>query len=299
MIVGGLIGLLVVLLLLLPLWIGPVATGIANGVVPGITGTEFKMERFALNPYTGKIFIGGVNLANPKGYDEKTAFSVTSIAVDLDFASLLGKTIHVRDITIESPFVSYVFDDAGSNNFERILANVNKDAKEEEKKEETKEGGKKVRIDRLCVNGTKVKYRMITLPIPVPTLTNLGAKDDEGITVEEVKDTVWKSIENSFTSIGGSITGAASALTGALTNATGDLLKKVPGVDAAKAATDTAKKATEAVGDTAKKATESVGDATKAATDSAKKATEAVGDTAKKATEAVGDAAKKFGNLFK
>ena len=40
--------IVVVALLALPLWIGPVAKGVANTVVPGITGTGFHLGEFGL-----------------------------------------------------------------------------------------------------------------------------------------------------------------------------------------------------------------------------------------------------------
>ena len=266
-VVGGLLATIVVLVLALPLWIGPVVTGVANGVAPKILGTDFKLEKFALNPYSGKIFIGGVNLSNPKGYDEPTAVSVESVSVALSFASLLSSKIHVYDVTIEKPFVSYVNDAAGSNNFARILANLQ--SGEEEKAEEEDSGSKKkFQIDRLCINGTKVKVLMLpTIPIPVPTLTNIGA-GDEGATAEEVKDSVWNSIKDKFGSAGAMLNGGLQSLGSGASN----LLK---GLGEAGASS----------GDSAKKAVENVGD-------SAKKAVEGVGDSAKKATEALG-------NLFK
>ena len=47
--VVGFLGFAVLLAATLPLWIGPVATRIAEKVVPGLTGTDFRIERFCLN----------------------------------------------------------------------------------------------------------------------------------------------------------------------------------------------------------------------------------------------------------
>ena len=63
----------VVLLLALPLWIGPVVKGVANTVVPGITGTDFHLGEFGLNPYTGTLHVGDMQLANPTNFSEKNA----------------------------------------------------------------------------------------------------------------------------------------------------------------------------------------------------------------------------------
>ncbi len=104
--IGGLFIFVILALLTLPLWINPVGTTVANAVVPKLTDTAFNLERINLNPYTGKLLISGVKLANPEGYAEKDAFTLGALSVDVDVSTLLSSTIHVRDITIDAPFAS-------------------------------------------------------------------------------------------------------------------------------------------------------------------------------------------------
>ena len=72
-IVGGIIlGIVVLALLLvltLPLWLGPVVKPIANAAVPKMTKTSFNLGHLSLNPYTGRFELGAMNLGNPAGYD--------------------------------------------------------------------------------------------------------------------------------------------------------------------------------------------------------------------------------------
>ena len=70
---------LVLVVATIPLWISPVSTGVANSVVPKITGTKFHIERFYVNPWTGAVRIKNVKLSNPEGYGESPAFSMTSL----------------------------------------------------------------------------------------------------------------------------------------------------------------------------------------------------------------------------
>lgn len=288
-VLGGILALALLAIVTLPLWVGPAAAGAARGVVPALTGCDFKLERISLNPFSGKFRLVEAHLANPKGYDTPDAFSVGEVRVDVEVASLLTDTIHFRDISIDRPFVSYVFDEAGSNNFDRIMAAVQQKVGTSEKKEtkkEEKKGGKKVMIDRLSIDGTKVKYRFLTLPIPVPTLTNIG-KDSGGATPEEVRETVWSKIKDSFSSVGSGIGSAADALGKGATNAlkgAADLLK----ADAVK---DGAKATTKALDDGAKATAKALDDSAKAATKALDDGAKAVGDGAK-------DALKKVGNLF-
>lgn len=268
----GILALAVLLVLAMPLWLGPVAASVTRSLVPSYTGCEFKVERISLNPFTGKFRLVEAHLANPKGYDAPDAFSVGSVSVDLDVGSLLTDTVHVRDISIEKPYVSYVFDGEGSNNFARIAAAAqakigpSEEKPESEAKKADEKPGKKFRIDRLSINGTKVRYRMITLPIPVPTLTDIG-KDSGGATAEEVRDSVWAKIKDSFSSIGAGLSSAAGMLGDGATNAlkgAANLLGKDGAAGSATKALDKGAKAigdgAKAVGDSAKGALKKVGD---------------------------------------
>ena len=294
-IVGISLALILLLLLLSPFWLGQTAGMVANAVVPGITGTDFNVEKIRINPYTGTLRVEKLRLANPKGYDAEDAVSLDLLSVKLSLCSVLGSTIKIQDVTLESPYVSYL-DANGTNNFEAILANVTAGKTEEEKpkeeKPEAEEGeGKKVMIDRLSISGTRVRYGMITLPVPTIVLTGLGASQG-GVTFESVGLEVWEKIKGSFVSAGGAIGGALKALG----SGTSDLIGNITGGDAGNNVSEGAKKTVDAVGDGAKKATETVSEGTKKAaetiSDGAKKAADTVSEGAKKATEAIG-------NLFK
>ena len=180
--IGGLLLFVIVALLTLPLWINPVGTSLANALVPSYTGTAFNLERLNLNPYTGKLLVSGGKLANPEGYAEKDAFSLGLLSVDGEVSSLLSSTIHVRDITISSPYASYVFDAAGSNNFDRIIAEVNKKLGPKEKKE--KEPGKtKVVIDKVTIKDVRAAVGSGAFELATLTLTDFG-KDDAPAKIE-------------------------------------------------------------------------------------------------------------------
>lgn len=299
-IVGGIIlGIVVLALLLvltLPLWLGPVVKPIANAAVPKMTKTSFNLGHLSLNPYTGRFELGAMNLGNPAGYDEPTAVSVDNIVVDVAMTTLPSECIHIEEITVDGVFVSLV--KGGENNVDnmtQIQYNIAggkdkyeaKKAKAEAEKEkaeksaeekpeaaEDEEPGKKVVIDVLTLSNIKVKYGMLTIPVPSITLKDLG-KESDGLSFGELCETIWEAIINAALAVGD----GAKAL--------GGLLK-----DGASALGDGVGTAANAIGDGATKTASVIGDG-------AGKTVEAVGDGVKAVGDGVGAAAGAIKGLFK
>ena len=247
----------------MPLWISPIATGVANSVVPKLTGTAFHVERIYVNPWTGAVRVNDMKLSNPEGFGESPAFSMKSFVLDLSLFALFSNTLHVKELIIEDPFASYYSHD-GTNNIDFILANVEKvlGEKKEEKEEEAEEKDEKSQIklviDHLRVSGTKLKLMENDVIPPVPIMTidlkDIG-KDSDGSF-----DAVCQSSSDAFMKGMGSVGDGLGALGGML----GDGAKGTADVaqDAAKGAasavSDGAKAAADAAADTAKKAAEGV-----------------------------------------
>ena len=298
----------VVLLLALPLWIGPVVKGVANAVVPGITGTDFHLGEFGLNPYTGTLHVGDMQLANPTNFSEKNAVDLKAFDVDFAMTSLLfGKKYRVEFVEVNGVFVHV--DAPKADNFLQIAENATggKDEPEAEaqegeqpkvepeapKAEETAESAepekaeekesKGVQIDRITLKDVTIKYG---LPVKIPMdieLTGIGAESDYGASFAEVWDAVFTKVKSALTAVGGAIgdlgKGAANAI-----------------MDAGSAAADSLKDAGGAAADTLK-------DAGGAAADAIKDVGGAATDTLKDAGGAAADALKSAGdgikNLFK
>ena len=308
LVLWGLVGLVLLTVLLvatIPLWISPVGTCVANGVVPKITGTAFNIERLYVNPWTGAVRINAVKLSNPEGFGSAPAFSVASISVDLALSELMSNKLHLKDVTIVDPFASY-FSHNGTNNIDMILENVkNVLGEEEEKEEEPSE--MKVIIDHLKVSGTKVKLMENDMIPPLPIMTielNDIGKESGGATFDEA----WKSISDAFmkgmSSVGdglGSLGGLLGDGAKSLTNMLGEGSKSVTGAlgDAASATGDGAKSAVNATAEATKNAASGAADLTKSAAgavgDGAKAAAGAIGDGAKAATDGVKNLFKGFG----
>ena len=268
--------LLVVALLTMPLWFGPVAKCVANVAVPKVTQTGFSLAHLSLNPYTARFELGGLVLDNPQGYSEKIAAKVGELDFDAETLSLVSDVIHIEEITVKDVFVSYVNGGENNvNNFQQIQYNVaggkekyeaaqaEKEAAEAAKTDTPAEEkpAKKVIIDKLTISGIKMQWGVLPITVPVDIcLTDIG-KDSGGATFKEVGQKIWDSILKSAGAIG-------------------DQLKNLGNL----------------TGDAAKQATEAVGKAAGAAADAAGSAAKAAGDAAGAATKAAGDAAKAVGD---
>lgn len=214
--------LAVVAVVSMPLWIGGVVTCVANRKVPQMTGTDFSLREFALNPYTGKAHLGDMTLYNPPSYVERRAASVGRLYVEFDTGSLLSDTIVVRDILVEDLFVSWV-DVSGTNNFDQIGSNVSASRQEAarpasaeastaapEKAGETAEAGaaekreRKVIIDRLTVKDLKVNWMGITLPLPTVVITGIG-RNEGGVSWATAGNEIANAVMKKIGELGGGL----------------------------------------------------------------------------------------------
>ena len=245
------LGVIVVLLLILPLWIGPVVKGVANSVVPGIVGTEVHLGEFGLNPYTGCLHVGDLQLANPTNYAKENCVELEALDINLAMTSLFSKKLRIEEIVVKTLRVSST---AGGGNFMQIAENASGESEEEVKAdlekieeaeakaaakedgqtvvEEKSEGG--LQIDRLVIDGLTVKVGVVPVPVPKLTIEGIGADSEEGASYSEVGATIWKKIQGSMTAVGGAVVDGATAVGGAVVDGAGKAASAVAdGVGAA------------------------------------------------------------------
>ena len=214
------LAIVVVLLLALPLWIGPVAKGVANTVVPCITGTGFHLGEFDFNPYTGTLHVGDMQLANPTNFSEKNAVDLKAFDADFAMTSLFsGKKYRVEFAEVNGVFIH--IDVPKADNFLTIAENAMGGKEEAEKEttepEQTEEKPSKgVQIDRVTLRGVTIKYG---LPVDVPMdieLTGIGADSEYGAAFMDVWVAIRDKVLSAANSVGGALgdlgKGAASAL---------------------------------------------------------------------------------------
>ena len=260
----AIIGLILLAILTLPLWIGPVVTGVANSVVPGIVKTDFRLNEFGLNQYSGSLHVGDMKLANPtnSNFTQENCVELDKFDLKLKPLSVFTKKIHIDDITLDGLLVVTTIT---ADNFIQISKNASGEsgkveegegrlkiaesageapeaarepAKEEPapaKKASHGEDGTHVVIDKLTLKNITVKIGMVPIPLPPIVLEGIGAEKEEGATLEDVWVAVITNVQKAMSAIGGALgdLGKGAISLGADTvNAAGDAVGAGEAVDA-------------------------------------------------------------------
>ena len=168
-------------------------------VLPRITGTPATLDRVSLSPFSGKGTLEGLVIGNPEGFETDSAFSLGTVRVDVDVASLLSDTIVIEEIYINAPEVTYE-QRLGGSNIGKIQENVEKFAgakKEEPGKKEPKKAGKKVQIllfklenGKIAASAQGLQGRKLSVPLPDVEMKDIG-KESGGESVGDVARRVF------------------------------------------------------------------------------------------------------------
>ena len=169
-------------------------------------------------------------MGNPEGFNTDSAFRLGSVRVRFDPKSVLSDTIHIKEVLVEAPQVTYEMSLKGSN-VAKIKRNVDEfagkmlpagDGEEEEEPpppppDEAEKGGKKVIIDsvrvfdgKISLSATALGGKALPVPLPDIQLKDIG-KESDGASIGDA-------ISEIFSAIAGGIKGAVAGA--------GDLLKK-------------------------------------------------------------------------
>ena len=252
---------LVVLVVVVALFLGPIIKGAVETVGPQVAGVEMTLEKAGVNLLTGNVKLKGLIIGNPEGFKTPSLMELGQFVVDLDMGSLFTDTIVIKQIHIDGPQITY---ERGlkASNFSTLQKNLAPDEKDEDKEpeekvaKEKKAPAKKVVIeDFLFENGnvhvsiTLAGGKKLTVPLATIHLEDIG-KESDGASITEVVNEVFGAITKSVASavaasgdLAGDALKGAGDLSGDALKGTGDLIKD-PGksADAVKGAADSIKK---------------------------------------------------------
>jgi len=252
----GLILVLVTLLIAAFFCINSIVKQSINTGAPKLLGVNTHVDSVNIKPLSGIIHLKNLTLANPEGYtQDKCLFAVNEFYISINMASIFSDTIKIHKIIIKAPGCTYEIK-KGISNIDALIAKLNKgkSAQQEMKTEsqapqqpQEKKAGKKVIIDEIYVNDTKLAYsstvtagQFLTIPIVSITLKDIGKKNG-GETFGDALTQILNALLNSVTT-------AISGL--------GDLVGST-----AKGATDAAKASSDALDAGVKDTTKAVGSA--------------------------------------
>jgi len=216
-------------------------------VGPQITGTEIKLDSATLSLLSGSGKLKGLLVGNPQGFKSPSAIKVGSVSVGVAPGSVLSGKVHVREVRVEAPEITFEGGLKG-NNLGKLLDNVQAATGGSEKTAtpESKAASRKLQVDDFVITGGRINLsvdlsvlggKSATVPLPEIHLTNLGSGPD-GITAGDLTAKVLKEL--------------LQAAIPAAEKAVADLGKGATGVlkDAGKGATE---KAARSIGDLFKK----------------------------------------------
>ena len=244
-IVATVVIILVIALLIVVASLGRIIKMGVQTVGSQVTKAPIKVEDIDLSLLRGKLVIDNLVIGNPDGYKTDSAMQLGKVLVKLDPKSIFSDTIHIREILIDAPQITYERSLTNSN-IGVIQDNVNaflpKDDGAKPEKEDTakdKKPGKKVVIDQVTVSNGQINLSATllqgaALPVPLPTVAMSDIGKEKDVTPVEASAQVLNKV------LTGVIDAASEALK-KLTASAGGLLKSVAGGNA-EAKADEAKK---------------------------------------------------------
>ncbi len=165
---------------------------------PELTGVSVKVASVKLEPLDGRGTIRGLEVGNPQGYKAPQALSLGEMRLAVDPASLTSGVVHIREITLEAPSITYERGPGGDN-----LTAIQKHIESYLPKSEAGRGDSKAErqakerrfiIDRVEVRKARVSYGgKLDVDVPDLVLRDLGRKSG-GATAGQITEQVWSGV---------------------------------------------------------------------------------------------------------
>ena len=167
---------------------------------PEVLGVAVKVRGIDISAADGRGALRGLEIGNPGGFDAPYAARVGEIRVALDPATATAAVVHIRELIVSSPAITYERSDRGTN-LEAIQKNIRHHIEEsggpsEARPAEAKHGKRKFVIDHLEIEGGRVtmtnpglRGQGIEFSLPDIHLRNVGTREG-GLTASEVGNVV-------------------------------------------------------------------------------------------------------------
>ena len=148
-----------------------------------LTGVPVTVESVKIDLGKGVGTITGLKIANPDGYNTDAALNLNVLSLDLDLSSLSGSPLILEKLVIDSLEGNLELRD-DSTNLSEIVANIQADGGEAEKKTEETESGEplKLSINKLLISNAKITVtdKDVTEVKTLPTISLAGIGGEKG-----------------------------------------------------------------------------------------------------------------------
>ena len=188
---GFVLPILVVSILLLRL--GPAIRVGVERVGPRLLGVETRLEDSSVALWKGSMQLSGLRVANPDGFENDTFLKADVIRVGVSIAALRRNEIHVREIILVSPEITFERTAQGSN-IGILLDRLRKASgeggdREQEDKKKTREPPR-LKVDLLRVTDARVRMVLfgneVNATLPSLSMRGLQDADGNGLPMREV-----------------------------------------------------------------------------------------------------------------
>jgi len=155
-------------------------------VLSYVLQVEVKLDSLKLSVMEGKCTLEGLVIGNPEGFKTSHAFSMDKIEVDLEVKSFTTDepVIHLVSVTNPQIILEQGF---RKSNLSQLIKNASRfEGKKKtgaEEKPEAEEAQKKIRIDKVIVEGAKVSVsapvlqgEKLSVPLPRVEINDIGKR---------------------------------------------------------------------------------------------------------------------------
>jgi hypothetical protein len=167
---------------------------------PAITGVSVAVASVKLEPLDGRGEIRRLEVGNPPGYKAPRALTLGEIRLAIDPASLTSNPVRIKEISLDSPAVTYEVG-AGGDNLSAIQKHIDSQLAKlgSGAKDKSSSPGRRFVIDHVYVRNAKVSYAgAVTLSMPDLHLRDVGKKSN-GASAAEVTSEIWTAVTRSAT----------------------------------------------------------------------------------------------------
>ncbi|HEX7055137.1 MAG TPA: hypothetical protein VF211_14525 [Burkholderiales bacterium] len=163
---------------------------------PQLTGVSVKVASVRLEPLEGRGAIRGLEVGNPRGYRAPHALSLGEMRLAVEPASLAGDVVHIREISLEAPSITYERGPGGDNlsAIQRHIESFLPKSQPGDSRAEKSAKERRFIVDRVQVRKARVSYGgSLAIDVPDLQLRDLGRKSG-GATAAQITREIWTAV---------------------------------------------------------------------------------------------------------